>query len=619
MKRNSILFVLCFLQSTIWALAPGTSASLRKHLEEVNVEWIHHSGKLTDSKEVSFSSEAERIQAHLYEVIRILRMSSSIGGGQKTQRGKVIAQLAAYADFGVFPENHISEVRTPVFIDARNVHCAVGYLMSVNGFSELANAVSSCNNTVYLREIPISRLEKWMAFSGLSVDEMALIQPTYPPPYVWNNEGYDFSGTVRDMVEFDGEIYVTGNLYFDFIQCALAKRSGDFFIPIIGLEGNGNELEVYEGKLYVAGTFSGYDVVVLDTSDNWSYIQVSTSKIPEGRTLLAAYGKLYLAGDASGFAPMSGVWEFDGTTWTEIGTGPAPTYTLFQYNNRIVAAGEPGNIYGSDYEELSVAAWNGAEWTQLGEGFPQRIKGLIEINDTLFACGPVSEYGEIRYGFAWYRNGEWDSVSPDTWDSYFSVPLNEELTYSFEGFYKIGSSYYIHGRMRFSGLTIGIVGSGIYPFAPVTDPVFSEPWWFYSPLMPTLPTNTTVYCAYYNDGTLWVGGDFYDDAYPNLNLIASTENFAVGTDEIIPGLRPVLYPNPGNGRFHITSHAGNSEFNNETEYQLIGLTGQLIERGKVHAGAGGEAVIDLTHQPSGLYHLNVFGTSGTLQFKVIVE
>ncbi|MFN9392094.1 MAG: T9SS type A sorting domain-containing protein, partial [Flavobacteriales bacterium] len=239
--------------------------------------------------------------------------------------------------------------------------------------------------------------------------------------------------------------------------------------------------------------------------------------------------------------------------------------------------------------------------------------------DTLFACGPVSEYGEIRYGFAWYRNGEWDSVSPDTWDSYFSVPLNEELTYSFEGFYKIGSSYYIHGRMRFSGLTIGIVGSGIYPFAPVTDPVFSEPWWFYSPLMPTLPTNTTVYCAYYNDGTLWVGGDFYDDAYPNLNLIASTENFAVGTDEIIPGLRPVLYPNPGSGRFHITSHAGNSEFNNETEYQLIGLTGQLIERGKVHAGAGGEAVIDLTHQPSGLYHLNVFGTSGTLQFKVIVE
>jgi hypothetical protein len=619
MRKSSILLLLCFLQSTIWALSPGASAPLRKHLEEVNSEWIHFSEDFSDSREVSFHDETARIQAHLYEVIRILKMNSSLGAGHDTQRGKVIAQLAAYAECGVFPENHLSAVRTPVFIDARNVHCAVGYLMSVNGFEELAREVSAWNNTVYLRDIPVSRLEEWMAYSGLSVDEMALIQPGYPPPYVWNNEGYNFTGTVQDMVEFDGEIYVTGNLYFDFLQCAVAKRSGDFFIPIIGLEGVGNELEVYDGKLYVAGTFDGHDVVVLDTSDNWTYELVSDSKIPEGRSLLAAYGKLFMAGDASGFAPMSGVWEFDGTTWTEIGTGPSPTYTLFQYNNQIVAAGEPGNIYSSEFEELSVAAWNGAEWTQLGEGFPQRIKGLIEINDTLFACGPVAEYGEIRYGLAWYRNGVWDAVGTDRWDSYFNNSPDEELTYSFEGFTKIGSSYFVHGRMRGPSIIFGIVGSGMYRFASVSDSQFGEPWWFYSPILPTLPNNSSVNCAYYNAGKLWVGGDFTDEVYPNLNLIAYTEDFAVGIDDFSSSQKPVLFPNPGNGRFHIISQPGIFEFDQDSEYRLIGTTGQLIEHGKIQPGPGGEALIDLTHRASGFYHLHVSGISKTVQFNVVVE
>jgi hypothetical protein len=98
-------------------------------------------------------------------------------------RAENLERLRAYALAGQFPQNLTDNKLTPVFVDDRDVPCAVGHLMRESGAGELVERIRQTDNLVQLsRGLPHPlhcEILAWVRTSGLTVAECALIQPAY--------------------------------------------------------------------------------------------------------------------------------------------------------------------------------------------------------------------------------------------------------------------------------------------------------------------------------------------------------------------------------------------------------------------------------------------------------
>ena len=94
-----------------------------------------------------------------------------------------IARLQQYASRGLFPINEgQSDRAVPIFVDQQKTHCAVGYLMHVDGHDSAVAEVVAANNLVQVMDAKLAGLSDWVRMSGLTREEAALIQPAYPFP-----------------------------------------------------------------------------------------------------------------------------------------------------------------------------------------------------------------------------------------------------------------------------------------------------------------------------------------------------------------------------------------------------------------------------------------------------
>ena len=101
-------------------LSPTTDAPLYQHLLEVNKEWrVMDPMPAGGDRTVRFTNEAERIAMHLHLVAAHERshIAEGLSAGATAKRLELLNKLDAYADHGVFPQNHVLPVRNPVFID----------------------------------------------------------------------------------------------------------------------------------------------------------------------------------------------------------------------------------------------------------------------------------------------------------------------------------------------------------------------------------------------------------------------------------------------------------------------------------------------------------------------
>ena len=128
--------------------------------------------------------EISRIQLHLAYVERKLLSAdiTHLGPFQRTARADVIQKLRAYRLAGIFPQHHLRNVpwkRRPYFIDQYGVHCAVGHLMAVTGYSDLAERINAEHAYDYIADIHTPGVAEWAERHGLTLDECAMIQPAY--------------------------------------------------------------------------------------------------------------------------------------------------------------------------------------------------------------------------------------------------------------------------------------------------------------------------------------------------------------------------------------------------------------------------------------------------------
>lgn len=127
--------------------------------------------------------ELLRLQAHLSYVEALLRNKdmSELSVVQKEKRAAVLQLLHQYWVAGIFPKNAVYPYRRPCFIDSDGNICAVGYLIEQTAGRQLAEAINQKHQYSYLLEMNEPLVIQWAEAHGLSLEECAMIQPTYGP------------------------------------------------------------------------------------------------------------------------------------------------------------------------------------------------------------------------------------------------------------------------------------------------------------------------------------------------------------------------------------------------------------------------------------------------------
>ena len=126
-------------------------------------------------------SEELRITTHLAFVERILaaRDVRELSPELRRERARNIARLREYRLRGIFPRNTEVEGRSPRFIDHEGRICAAGHLVERSAGRALAEAINRRHEHAFIHEMKLPELDAWIAKSGLSRQEVAMIQPGY--------------------------------------------------------------------------------------------------------------------------------------------------------------------------------------------------------------------------------------------------------------------------------------------------------------------------------------------------------------------------------------------------------------------------------------------------------
>jgi hypothetical protein len=179
------------------------------------------------------TDEDLRIKTHLEYVEMLLRRKdvSNLPANLKQPRLQSLNLLHAYWTRGVFPRNYdYVKGRKPCFIDKENRICAVGYLIEKTAGRAIAEQINNNHKYDELLLMNNKAVDKWIAASGLTKQECAMIQPAYGPAPVYSYNHISSSYAISSSL-------VGGvNLSLNTINAVqMAKGTGNKAIPMIGL------------------------------------------------------------------------------------------------------------------------------------------------------------------------------------------------------------------------------------------------------------------------------------------------------------------------------------------------------------------------------------------------
>lgn len=186
---------------TLLILLVATSASSAR---ELRPGANHHLGDDSfvarfDRAPTPADPEALRMHVHLEYVRDLLAARPATAPDLAARRAELLGYLGDYIAAGITPKNTYVPWRSPVFIDAGGRICAVGYLIERSVGRALPERIAAAHRLAYLEDIAaaLPEVAAWVAASGLSLDELASIQPGYEGPDVQHVNGWYLAG-VKD-------------------------------------------------------------------------------------------------------------------------------------------------------------------------------------------------------------------------------------------------------------------------------------------------------------------------------------------------------------------------------------------------------------------------------------
>ncbi len=127
-----------------------------------------------------------RVATHVGYVARVLRARdvSQLSGPARTRRSELLAALDTYVAAGAFPDSETDRGLLPTFLDAHTgARCAVAHLVETSAGTELMRELDRDHHNAYIDDLAADpRFVAWTCGSGFTHEELAWIQPSYPPP-----------------------------------------------------------------------------------------------------------------------------------------------------------------------------------------------------------------------------------------------------------------------------------------------------------------------------------------------------------------------------------------------------------------------------------------------------
>jgi len=128
------------------------------------------------------TTENERIAAHLLRAEGIARSRdvTRLSPLQRLVRALLVQELKSYRKAKRFPVNPDFTEATPYFVDAAGTPCAVAHLLAMSGEGQLVSKIARERNNARVHELASEpALVAWLRAAALTLEEAALIQPTY--------------------------------------------------------------------------------------------------------------------------------------------------------------------------------------------------------------------------------------------------------------------------------------------------------------------------------------------------------------------------------------------------------------------------------------------------------
>jgi hypothetical protein len=159
-------------------------------------------------------SEYQRISTHLSFVLNQLRNEKN----DDRSRRESLDLLEDYIQRGKFPVNMKHNERKPCFIDVNGTICAVGYLVEQTAGLKVAKKINRRFKYNYISEMKSDDLVEWQGESGLSMKELAMIQPAYGSIYVRTGNHIEIASGYSPFqkIEIEGDSYNSFLCQFDF-------------------------------------------------------------------------------------------------------------------------------------------------------------------------------------------------------------------------------------------------------------------------------------------------------------------------------------------------------------------------------------------------------------------
>lgn len=586
-------------------LAPQANAPLADHLLEVNVQWRTMDPASLSSTPVRFRTEPERIGTHLRMVCDRLSNSAPKGlsPSQLANRNHLLGRLRAYADAGQFPQNHVLNYRNPVFIDKHNTACAVGHLMRESGNGALAQRIHDEMNLAFVHDITIADVATWGSEQGFSADELAWIQPGYPPSDPWFSLGGGTNGTVTTLLTLgNGDLLVAG----DFTQAGglnrtrVARWDGNTYVQMgNGVDGTIECAIEQAGVVMAGGSFQNNTTdVAIWNGTMWSYSNVFQGQAPSVHALHIHNGELYAAGTVSGFAGTDQrVRKLVGLSWQDIGGNLNGTIlTMTSFNGDLIIGGEfvGVQVFGAqDTSVMHVARLNNGGWEQLAGGLNAAVRDLEVFNSALHAGGDLFENIVPVFGLARLAAGgsSWEELMPNLTNYIFPGAGPTRIN----ALHVADTTLYLGGEFSIaSGLTYG---SNIARFHGTPDQF--EP-------AATLDNNVQDIAVHGN--LVVIGGAFTSGNSTQLDHIG-TFDLSTGVPDVTAQLEFSLAPNPARDMITLTCTT-----NERATITVVDATGRVV----MNEPLGNDPVsgIDVSSLAPGSYSvvLNDGGQRGTKAF-----
>ena len=142
------------------------------------------SGKFPLSSRLFLKFEKLRLRIHFRRVLALLKSRDTNHLSPKIQkkRNENIEILKKYAKAGTFPINTDVKGRKPHFVDRFGMLCAVADILEKGNQNALIDYVVEHDNNIRIKDLNDRSFLLWAEKSGLTIDELERIQPTYNHP-----------------------------------------------------------------------------------------------------------------------------------------------------------------------------------------------------------------------------------------------------------------------------------------------------------------------------------------------------------------------------------------------------------------------------------------------------